>query len=57
MQERAQWVCELSGLVAGAAGMVTVGAAQCGVLGAGLALLVVAVPLVVMGNLRRGGDR
>ena len=57
MRERAQWVCELSGLGAGAAGVVVVAAGLWGVLGAGLALLGLAVPLVVVGNLRSGGER
>lgn len=55
MDERVQWLCELCGLAAGAAGLVLVGAALGGVLGAGLALLVASVGLVVLGNV--GGRR
>ncbi|MFD0344017.1 hypothetical protein ACFVH0_36025 [Streptomyces sp. NPDC127117] len=54
MTERAQWLCELAGGVSALAGLVVVGAAFWGALGAGLALLVAAVPLIVAGNLRRG---
>ncbi|MFE2936673.1 hypothetical protein [Streptomyces sp. NPDC059278] len=54
MNERAQWLCELAGAAAALAGVVVVGAALWGALGAGLALMAVAVPLVVVGNLRRG---
>ena len=58
MHERAQWLCELAGLAAGAAGAVVVGAGLGGVLGAGLALLSVSVLLLVAGNVRPkgGGD-
>lgn len=56
MQERAQWVCELAGLAAGAAGAVMVGAGLWGLLGAGLALLTVSGLLIVIGN-AKGGER
>lgn len=52
MDERVQWLCELCGLAAGAAGLVLVGAGLAGVVGAGLALLLVGVALVVLGNVR-----
>lgn len=57
MSERAQWVCELAGLVAAVVGIVVVAVALWSLLGAGLALLAVSVPLVVLGNLRGKGDR
>jgi hypothetical protein len=50
------WLYELGGLAAGAAGLVLVGTALGGVLGAGLALLPVAAVLLVMGN-TTGGER
>lgn len=57
MHERAQWVCEVAGLAAGIAGAVLVGAALGGVLGAGLALLVLSVLLITAGNIRpKGGE-
>lgn len=58
MHERAQWLCELAGAVAGMAGAVVVGVALGGVLGAGLALMVLSVLLLVAGNVRPkgGGD-
>ena len=58
MHERAQWLCELAGAAAGTAGAVVVGVALGGVLGAGLALLVLSVLLIVAGNVRPkgGGD-
>lgn len=57
MHERAQWLCELAGLAAGIAGAVLVGAALGGVLGAGLALLVLSVLLITAGNIRpKGGE-
>lgn len=54
MNERAQWLCEMAGLAALVLGLVVVGASLWGGLGAGTVLLVVAVPLLVVGNLRRG---
>ncbi|MGW3437062.1 hypothetical protein ACWDB3_07760 [Streptomyces bacillaris] len=57
MSERAQWVCELAGLVAAVVGIVVVAVALWSLLGAGLALLAVSVPLVILGNLRGKGDR
>ncbi|WP_186343514.1 hypothetical protein [Streptomyces sp. CFMR 7] len=57
MSERAQWVCELAGLIAAVVGIVVVSVALWSLLGAGLALLAVSVPLVVLGNLRGKGDR
>ncbi|MFB9464521.1 hypothetical protein [Streptomyces cinereospinus] len=57
MGEWMPWVYELCGLAAGAAGLVLVGAALGGVLGAGLALLPVAGVLLVMGNMTTGGER
>ena len=54
MNERAQWLCELAGLIAAVAGVVVVAVALWSVLGAGLALLAVSLPLIVVGNLRRG---
>ncbi|MBH0246114.1 hypothetical protein ABMX48_29475 [Streptomyces cavourensis] len=57
MSERAQWVCELAGLIAAVVGIVVVAVALWSLLGAGLALLAVSVPLVVLGNLRGKGDR
>ncbi|MGI5443383.1 hypothetical protein ACQEV4_40415 [Streptomyces shenzhenensis] len=56
MYERVQLWCELCGLAAGAAGLVLIGAALGGVLGAGLALLPVAAVLLVLGNMT-GGER
>lgn len=50
VDERVQWLCEVCGLAAGAAGLVLVGAAVGGVAGAGLALLVVGAVLVTLGN-------
>lgn len=57
MTDRAQWVCELAGLIAAVVGVVVVAVALWSLLGAGLALLAVSVPLVVLGNLRSKGDR
>jgi hypothetical protein len=58
VHERAQWLCELAGLAAAGAGAVVVGVALGGVFGAGLALLVLSVPLIIAGNVRPkgGGD-
>ncbi|URM90409.1 hypothetical protein LUW75_10840 [Streptomyces sp. MRC013] len=55
MHDRIQWLCELAGMAAGAAGMVLISAALGGLLGAGLALLVLSVPLLVIGNMKGGG--
>ncbi|WP_158712270.1 hypothetical protein [Streptomyces sp. NRRL F-5135] len=52
MGERAQWWCEMAGLATGAAGVVTVAAALGGTLAAGIALMVLAVPLLILGNRR-----
>lgn len=57
MSERAQWVCELAGLIAAVIGVVVVAVALWSLLGGGLALLAVSVPLVILGNLRSKGDR
>ncbi|WP_228181982.1 hypothetical protein [Streptomyces anulatus] len=57
MSERAQWACELAGLIAGVIGVVIIAVALWNLLGAGLALLAVSVPLVIVGNLRSKGDR
>ncbi|WP_228995314.1 hypothetical protein [Streptomyces sp. DH8] len=57
MSERAQWVCELAGLIAAVVGIVVVAVALWSLLGAGLALLAVSVPLVIVGNLRSRESR
>lgn len=54
MNDRAQWVCELAGLIAAVAGVVVVAVALWSTLGAGLSLLAVSLPLLVLGNLRKG---
>ncbi|MFI7014142.1 hypothetical protein [Streptomyces sp. NPDC050164] len=54
MDERMQWVYEACGLAAGTAGLVLVGAAVAGALGAGLALIPVAGVLLVLGNATGG---
>lgn len=52
MDERVQWLCELCGLAAGATGLVLVGAGLGGVVGAGLALLLVGAVLMLLGNVK-----
>lgn len=54
MNDRAQWVCELAGLIAAVTGVVVVAVALWSVLGAGLALLAVSLPLLIIGNARKG---
>ncbi|MCM2390186.1 hypothetical protein [Streptomyces albipurpureus] len=54
MHERVQWMCELAGITAGAAGLVLIGGALAGVIGTGVALLVVAAVLITAGNVRGG---
>ena len=50
MHERVQWVCELAGITAGVAGLVLIGAALAGTVGAGGALLVAGAVLIIAGN-------
>lgn len=51
VNERAQLLCELTGLATGGAGALLVGIGLGGLVGAGIALMVLAAPLVVVGNL------
>lgn len=49
-RERVQWTCEVLGLLAAVVGVVLVGAAVGGLLGAGTALVVAGALLLALGN-------
>ncbi|MFC8176536.1 hypothetical protein [Streptomyces sp. NPDC057325] len=53
MNERAQWVAELLGVICGVAGGVLLGAAVWGAAGAGWALVLWSVVLLSVGNRAR----
>ncbi|MFH9957320.1 hypothetical protein ACH4OX_24345 [Streptomyces roseolus] len=57
MNERAQWVAELLGVICGVVGGVILLAARWGTAGAGWALILWSVALIYLGNRVRKGGR